>query len=54
MPEPEAEGGYSRSVVRYVLEGQWAVAMHAARLRSTFFEEVYLSLPYGPNQSSQL
>jgi hypothetical protein len=45
MPEPEAEGGYCRSAVRCVLEGQWGVAMHAAGLGPTFFEEVYLSLP---------
>ena len=34
---PRAEG--------YVLEVQWGVAMHAAGLGPTFFEEVYLSLP---------
>ena len=45
MPEPEGEGGYCRSAVRYVLEAQWGVAMHAAGLGPTFFEEVYLSLP---------
>ena len=31
--------------MRYVLEVQWGVAMHAAGLGPTFFEEVYLSLP---------
>ena len=45
MPEPELEGGCCRSAVRYVLEVQWGVAMHAAGLGPTFFEEVYLSLP---------
>ena len=39
------EGGYCRSAMRYVLEVQWGVAMHAAGLGPTFFEEVYLSLP---------
>jgi hypothetical protein len=45
MPEPESEGGYCRSAVRYLLEMQWGVAMDAAGLGPTFFEEVYLSLP---------
>jgi hypothetical protein len=45
MPEPESEGGYCRSAVRYILEGQWGVAMYAAGLGPTFFEEVHLSLP---------
>ena len=45
MPEPESEGGYCRSAVRYIFEVQWGVAMYAAGLGPTFFEEVYLSLP---------
>jgi hypothetical protein len=34
-----------KAAVRYLLEMQWGVAMDAAGLGPTFFEEVYLSLP---------